>query len=68
MEHIKKIVLRQCRFLGSYRKIAESDINFVMSVSLSIRPSEINYSVSTGRIFMKFDIRIFLENINEYFT
>jgi len=68
MEHIKKIVLRRCRFLGSYRKISESAINFVMSVSLPTRPSELNYSAPTGRIFMKFDIRIFLENINGYFT
>ena len=63
--------------LGAFSKLRNVTISFIMSV----RPSACNNSAPTGRIFIKFDIRIFLEktvykiqvslkshNNNRYFT
>ena len=48
-------------FLGTFVKLKKkSTIIFVMSVRLSAR----NNSAPTGRIFMKFDIWVFFENLS----
>jgi len=49
--------------LGSFAKLRKATISFVMCICLSVRPSEWNNSAPTGRIFMKFDIWSFLENL-----
>ena len=48
-------------FLGEYAKLWKATISFIVSV----RPSAWNNSAPTGRIFMKFDIRVFLKNCPE---
>jgi len=45
-------------FLGAFAKLRKATISFVMSV----RPSARNNSPPTGRIFLKFDTRLFFEN------
>ena len=45
-------------FLGLFAELRKATIRSFMSVCLSIRPSECNYSVPIGRIFIKFDICI----------
>ena len=45
--------------LGAFAKLRKATISLVMSV----RPSARNNSPATGRIFMKFDIWVFLENL-----
>jgi hypothetical protein len=48
------------RFSGSFAKLRNETISYVMSVCLSVRPSvrpvAWNSLARTGRIFMKFDI------------
>jgi hypothetical protein len=48
-------------FLGTFAKLRKVTISFVMSVC----PSAWNNSVSIGRIFMKFGISAFLENLTK---
>jgi hypothetical protein len=50
-------------FLGAFAKLRKGNINFVMSVCPSVRPSAMNHSAPTERIFMKFYIGVFLENL-----
>jgi hypothetical protein len=45
--------------------LQKAAISFVLSVCLSIYPSECNYSAPTGWIFMKFDIWVFLKNMSK---
>jgi hypothetical protein len=45
--------------LGAFAKLRKATISFVMSVFLSAW----NNSIPTGRIFMKFDILVILENL-----
>jgi len=56
------------RFFGAFGKFQTATFDFVMSVHLSICPfvhlSAWNYSAPTGRIFMKFDICVFLEKVS----
>ena len=47
-------------FLGAFTKLLKAAISFVMSV----RPSTWNNWASNGRIFMKFDISVFYENLS----
>jgi len=47
-------------FLGAFAKLRKANTSFVMSV----RPSARN-SAPIGRIFMKFDIWVFLENLSQ---
>jgi hypothetical protein len=49
-----------CRasFLGAFAKLQKAIISFDMSV----RPSVCTEKLGTQRIFMKFDISVFLEN------
>jgi len=59
-------------FLDSFAKLRKVAINFAMSVFLSIfcpsvRPSARNNSAPTGRIFMKFYIWTFFENLSRKF-
>jgi len=49
--------------LSPFGKLQKITINFVMSLCLSVRLSPWNMSAPTGRIFMKFDIWIFFENL-----
>ena len=47
------------RFLGAFAKLRKCTVSFVMSVRLSAC-----YSLApTGRVFMKFDILAFFENL-----
>ena len=48
-------------FSGAFAKLRKATISF-MSVRPPVRLSAWNNSVPTGRIFMKFDIRLFFEN------
>ena len=45
-----------CKFLDAFTKLRKATISFVMSHGLSVCPSAWNNSVTTRRIFMKFDI------------
>ena len=57
----KTASLNMCSgFLGAFAKLRKATISFVMSV----RPSAWNDSAPTGRIFMKFDIWGFFENLS----
>ena len=53
-------------FLGVFAKLQRATISFV--VFLSVRPSAWNNSAPTGRIFLKFDIRVFFEKLSKKFT
>jgi hypothetical protein len=50
-------------FLDTYAKLREGSISFVMSV----RPSAWNNWAPTGRIFMKFGIWVFFQNLSRKF-
>ena len=58
-------------FLGAFTKLRKATISFVMYVCLpvrpSVRPSWWNRSAPTGRIFIKFDIWLFFENLSGKF-
>jgi hypothetical protein len=51
------------KFLSAFVKLRKATVSFVMSV----RPFAWNNSIPTGRIFMKFDIWGFLENMLRVF-
>jgi len=51
-------------FLGAFAKLWKETVSFVMSVC----PSAWNNSASTERIFMKYDIRVFFENLSRKFS
>jgi len=51
-------------FLGVFAKLWKSSISFVMSVRLST----LNNTDPTGRIYMKFDISVFFENLLKKFS
>jgi hypothetical protein len=53
----------ESKFLGAFAKLRKATINFVVSIRLSAW----NNSVPNGRIFMKFDIWAFLENVSRKF-
>jgi hypothetical protein len=55
----------QTDFLGAFAKLRKGTVSFVMSVCLSVCLSALNNSALTGRIFMKFDIRVFFENLSK---
>jgi len=60
---------RDDNFWGSFGKLWKVTIGFVTSVCLSvcrpIYPPAQNNSAAIGRILMKFDILVFLENMSE---
>jgi hypothetical protein len=49
--------------LGAFAKFRKGSLIFVMSVCPSVRSSAWNNSTSTGRIFIKFVIWVFFENL-----
>ena len=51
-------------FLGAFTKLRKSSISFVMSGHLST----LNNTDPPGRIFIKFDISVFLENLLKKFS
>ena len=52
-------------FLGVYAKLRKATISFVMSLRLSACPSVCTEQLgSTGHIFIKFDSKLFLENLS----
>jgi len=53
----------------AFAKLRKATISFVMSVCLSVRPSVRmeHLSSPTGRIFMKFKIQGFFENLSRKF-
>jgi len=54
----------QCQFLGALAKLRKTNISFVMSVRLFAW----NNSTSTGRMWIKFDIRVCFENLSRKFN
>jgi len=52
-----------CYILDPFAKFRKITISFVMSVRLSAW----NNSASTGRIFIKFEIRLFFEKVSRSF-
>ena len=46
------------------RKIAGATVSFIMPVCLPVRPSALNNSVPTGRIFMKIETWLIFENLS----
>ena len=55
-------------FSGAFVKFSKTTIGFVISVRLSVRPYACNNSAPTGRIFMKFGIRVFFETLSRKFN
>ena len=55
-------------FLGAFAKLRKATINFVRSVCLSVCLSAWNSSAPTWRIFTKFDIWVFFENLSRKFN
>ena len=45
-----------CKFLDAFAKLRKATTTFVISHSLSVRPSAWNNSATIRRIFVKFDI------------
>jgi len=66
--NISQIILLGPYFEGSFVKLQRANNSFVISYRLSvhtyIRPSAWDNSAATGRIFMKFDIWTYLENLS----
>jgi len=56
------IVILSC-VLGAFGKLLKATVSFVLPVCLSVHPHEKN-SAPTGRIFMKFDIWLFFDNLS----
>jgi hypothetical protein len=54
----------RCQCLGAFAKLRKATITFFVSVRPSARPFAWHKSVPTGRIFMKFGICGFLENLS----
>jgi hypothetical protein len=50
-------------FVGTFGEVRKATISIVMSLCPSTCSSTWKNSVPTGRIFMKFDIRVFIENL-----
>ena len=70
MDYVKKIcsIVGQLFFLlGAFRKLQNATISLVMAFRLSGRLSAWNNSAPTGRIFVKFDICGFFENMSRKF-
>ena len=59
-----KLCTLQAHLLGALTKLRKATIR---SPCLSVSPSSWNNSAPTGRIFMKFDIWAFLENLSRKF-
>jgi hypothetical protein len=64
-EHLSHYGLR---FISAFALLRKATICFVMSVRLSFRPSAWNNSAPIGRIFVKFDIWGFSENLFRKYT
>jgi hypothetical protein len=65
-KHINTLCGRNVEILDAFAKLRKATVIFVMSVCLSVCLSARN-SAPTGRMFMKFDIAVFLENLSEKF-
>jgi len=48
--------------LRAFANLRKATMSFVIYVCLSVRPRAWNKAAATGRIFMKFDVRIFFIN------
>jgi len=59
---------KSCSILGSFAKLRKATISFVIYVRLSVRPSAWNNSAPTGRIFTKFYISGFFENLSKIYS
>jgi len=57
------VYVKDFQLIGAFPKLREATISFV----LYALPSAWNNSTNTGRIFMKFDIWVFLENLSRKF-
>jgi hypothetical protein len=56
----ERLVFVYTAFVGAFAKLRKVTVGSVMSV----RPSAWNNAAPTGRIFMKFDIGTFFENLS----
>jgi hypothetical protein len=54
-------------FVCSFVRLGNATLSFVISVCLSVRSSTGDSLAPTGRIFMKFHIRLFFENLSRKF-
>jgi hypothetical protein len=61
--NIKAMWGHKVEFLGAIAKLRKVTVNFVTPACPSVRLPAWNNSAPNGRIFMKFDIRVFLENL-----
>ena len=59
---------REFTSLGPNSGGKKATVSFVMAGWMSVRPSEWNDSALTERILMKFDIRVFFENLSRKFN
>jgi hypothetical protein len=66
LEQISLMLFQVIQSLLAPSKIAIRDC-LIRLVCLSVRPSAWNNSAPTGRIFMKFDIWVFSENLSRIF-
>jgi hypothetical protein len=51
-------------FFGAFAELRKASIRFVMPVRPSVLPPPWNASVTTGRIFLTFDIWLFFEYVS----
>jgi hypothetical protein len=61
--NIKAMCGQKVEFLGVIAKLHKATVNFVTPACPSVRPPAWNNSAPTGRIFIKFNIWVFLENL-----
>ena len=66
-KHINTLCGLNVQLLGAFAKSRKPTISFVMAVHLSVRPSALNNSPRTGRIFIKFDVCVHSENLSSEF-
>jgi hypothetical protein len=62
-KHINTLCGQNAEFLGAFTELLKATVSVVTSLSLPAR----NNSAPTGRTFMKFDIRVFFENLSRKF-
>ena len=63
LHQMSRPMIQFLSFLDALAKVRKATVSLVMSV----RPSAWNNLAPTGRIFMKFDMRVFFENISRKF-
>jgi hypothetical protein len=62
--HVEHLYGKSGELLGAFTKFRKATISFVVSILLSVRPSAWKDSSPNGRIFMKFGLRLFFDNLS----